>query len=747
VLPWSGVDATVKLQPAVARVSDHVLVATFLLTSFLAAGLVFLVQPMIAKMLLPAFGGSPAVWNTAMVFFQATLLAGYAFAHFSTQRLGTRRQPYLQAVILLLPLLVLPLALPAGWAPRPDGSQPLALLGILALTVGAPFFVVTTAGPLLQRWFAATDHRAARDPYFLYAAGNAGSLLALLGYPLLVERLLPVQQQGSLWAGGYVVFLVLMLACAALTRWRPSGEESATAPRVRLEPLPLTTRLRWVLLAFIPSSLMLGATTYLSTDVAAVPLLWVVPLALYLLSFVVAFARLPAAVRAAGYVAPALAIAVVVTLWVRIQQPVALIVVLHLLALFAVALLAHGRLAGERPEPLRLTGFYLLLSVGGVLGGIFNALVAPLLFNSLIEYPLVLILALLLVARRAVREQPPSRKWSPDVIPPTLGFLAVVGAGVALLVAGQRAGIGVALAVLVIGGAAACLFFLAAFPARAMLVVGLAAASILLIGAGQALHAERTFFGVYRVVERDGLHILLHGTTAHGVEAVTGAKVGDPLSYYHEDGPIGQVFTSGGTNVRNVALVGLGIGSLTAYGQAGQSFTAYEIDPAVLAIARDPALFTHLERTAASLDVVLGDARLTLGQAPHARYDLIVLDAFTSDAVPVHLLTGEAVSLYADKLARGGLLAFHISNRFLDLRPVLGAAAQRNGLVGLVGTDEVDPDTADGASSSRWVVLARSEDDLVYLQSTPLWSPLETQQGTLLWTDDYSNIFSVVHWW
>jgi hypothetical protein len=713
-------------------------VSVFGAAIFLGAGLGFLLQPMAAKLVLPLFGGSPAVWTTSMVFYQGLLLAAYAFAHVSTRVLGVQRQPLAQAAVLAASLAALPIArhLPE---PAPGGSQTFALLTALTVGVGAPFFVVATASPLLQRWFAGTRHQAGGDPYFLYAASNAGSLLALLAYPFAVEPFLTLDQQRNLWTGLFLAFALLLVGCWVLLARdrRPSPEivERRREQAAATSALGMRTRARWMLMAFVPSSLMLGVTTHISTDVAAVPLLWVLPLAVYLLTFILAFARRPLAPARVAAFLPLLAIPVALNL-VGVFKPAAWIVVLlHLALLFGVGALAHGRLAEERPAADRLTEFFLLLAVGGVLGGVFNAIVSPLVFDAVIEYPLVLALAL---ALRAPFGKRPSRFF--DLTLPLVlaaAFVAVL-AGLEADATAERA------AALVAAGGLLLL-------ARRPVGFALGAAAILAIAMltqGGGMHVDRTFFGVLRVVETaPGRHTLVHGTTVHGVQDLSSRLRSEPLSYFARSGPIGDVFRLYSREFRHVDVVGLGVGSLAAYGRPGQSFTFYEIDPGVVEIAFDPTLFTFVHDSPAAIRVVVGDGRRSLDRASAHSSDLLVVDAFSSDAIPVHLLTREAVSLYVRRLRPDGLLAFHISNRHLDLAPVIASVAET---LGLAAVERVDRDAAAAGieparSASHWVVLARSPARLRALR-TDGWKQPARDPGRRPWTDDFSNVLDAVRW-
>lgn len=733
------------------------------LTIFVSATLLFLVQPMFARMALPLLGGAPAVWNTAQVFYQAALLLGYGYAHLTTRWLGARRQAALHLALLSLPLLVLPIGIPAGWTPPRDDNPSLWLLAVLSVAVGLPFFVVSTSSPLLQKWFSGTGHHAAADPYFLYAASNVGSMLALLSYPLLVEPNLGLLDQSWLWAIGYGVLLLLMAGCA-IGLWRAPRE--ATAPDQRpaatvaspTSGLSGRRRLRWVLLSFVPSSLMLSVTTYLSTDIAAIPLLWVIPLALYLLTFILVFATRPPLphwlmVRAL----PFALLPLVIVLAARATQPIGLLTALHLATFFVAAMVCHGEIARDRPSTQHLTEFYLWMSVGGMLGGVFNALLAPQLFTGIVEYPLMLVLACLLLPRQAASTDtsgasvvaPPRRSQMLDLgLPVGLSVLCAL-----LVVAAEAGGLqaGPASTGLMFGLPALLCFSFSRRPVR----FGLGIAAILLVSAstsgvsGQVLYAERSFFGVHRVtLDPSGqYHLLLHGSTLHGKQSLDPARRREPLTYYYPTGPLGQLFDAlkRGPARPSVGVVGLGSGAIACYSTPGQRWTFYEIDPAVERIARDQRYFRFLSDCTPDAEVVLGDARLSLGDAASQQYDLLVLDAYSSDSIPMHLMTREALQLYVAKLAPCGLLLFHISNRHLDLEPVLGNLAADAGLVGLTQDDATltPAEEALGKQASQWVVLARQPQDLAALSSDPRWQPLRRDAGAL-WTDQFSSIVGVL---
>jgi spermidine synthase len=717
----------------------------FGVTIFLGAALLFLVQLLFARMALPLLGGSPAVWNTAMVFFQAALLAGYGYAHLSTKWLGVRRQMMIHAAILLLPLLALPVAIPAGWTQPPtDGNPVLWLLGLLTVAVGAPFVVVSTTSPLLQKWFAASGHRYARDPYFLYAASNAGSMVGLWCYPTVVEPWLRLKTQSWLWSGGYVALVLLTAACGWLA-WRGKEPPQTETPATGMNEAPVTAgrRMRWVLLAFAPSSLMMSVTTYLSTDLAPAPLLWVLPLSVYLLTFIFVFARKPPVphawmVKALPFVVVPLAIVYAA----RANQYLLLLAGWYLSLLFVGAMVCHGELAKDRPAAKDLTEFYFWMSLGGVLGGMFNALVAPVAFNSVVEFPLTLGLVCALMPAAEAR-----RNRLLDVaLGLSVGVLALY-----VVPALQRfwtLPVALLLSLKWVMPAAICFTF-RKHPLRFGVAVGAVfVAGIWLPGEkSRLLYVERSFFGINRVsmdVSGD-YHRLVHGSTLHGVQAVAPERWNEPLGYYHRTSPIGLVFGKlPVAQKENIAVVGLGAGGLAAYGKSGQRWTFYEIDPAVERIARDPDLFSYLTKCPATVGVVLGDARLALA-ATNAVFDLLVLDAYSSDTVPVHLLTREALRVYLERLKPDGVLAFHISNRFLDLEPVVARLASDAGLACRMLSEKETPNpaTSTGKLLSAWVVMSRDPSQIAPLDG---WRDLRHRADVGVWTDDYSSVFRVFRW-
>jgi hypothetical protein len=729
------------------------MVVLFAATLFLSSSLLFIVQPMIAKMVLPLLGGTPAVWNTCMVFFQGALLAGYLYAHASTRWLRMKQQAALHISLFAASFLTLPIVLGAQTSEPPATGMPIGwLLRVLLVTVGLPFFLVSSSGPLLQRWFTRTDHPRAGDPYFLSVAGNLGSIVALLAYPVLLEPSLRLAEQSRAWTVGYGGLVVLTAICFALV-YRQASQR--TVPRTShdvcgdLDEVDWKRRFRWVVLSSVPSSLLLGVTTFMTTDVAAVPLLWIVPLVIYLLSFVLVFAR--RTFISHTMVVRALALWVLPLAWLIIfdtQLPVALEVPVHLLAFFLAAMVCHGELARLRPTARHLTEFYLSMSVGGVLGGLFNALVAPLIFTTVMEYPLVLVLAIALRPSRNVEDSPLARRLD-IALPAAIGIFALVMM-TTFDAANSKAPLTLLLAFIV--PTVACFSWSARSRRFALGVAALMVAGASYVSAQEHVtHRGRSFFGVHRIFEDADhtLRYLVHGGIIHGVQRLDAARRREPLMYYHKDGPIGQVFSElrGPSDTRRVAVIGLGIGTLAAYGEPGQQWTFYEIDPAIAALALDRTQFTYLSDSRADIHVVLGDARLAMRREHAHAYDLIVVDAFSSDAIPVHLVTSEALQMYLSKLNEGGIVVFHISNTYLNLAPLVSELARKAGLVCLVRFDQKGTaPLPEGTAASQWAVMARSRRDVDLLAGDARWKELQPQQPSVAWTDDFSNPLGVMRW-
>lgn len=884
----------------------------FSVTLFTSATLLFMIQPMVGKMVLPLLGGSPAAWNTCMVFFQGLLLLGYLYADRLTSRLAPAPQSKWHIIVLLsvgvwfgFAAAIGPKRVPVpifeSLAPQGEAYPMFGVLALLAAAVGLPFLIISTSAPLLQRWFAYTGHPSAKDPYFLYATSNAGSLISLLGYPLFIEPTFSLAEQAWIFAGGFVVLAVLIYFCGQAVREAPGAHTPPSRPTAATTPDPnaptLARKFKWLGFAFVPSSLMLGVTFHMTTDIASVPLLWVIPLALYLVTFIIAFANTPAWFRPViGNISPVVTLLLVFVLISGVGSSrgfsTFMQLGLHLVTYFLAALMLHNELARDRPDPKYLTGFYLWISLGGVLGGMFNALIAPVAFPRAYEYEIAIAIGCLLVPDLRDPEEVEKIKAGQtdlrrmltrgfDVIIP-IGMLALVGwltimpekfewfrdgldwiartisSGFEAVGSNMRVSTGtVTILVLFALPCILCFLFIDR-PVR----FGLCVAAVLFTNAFRSaridtvLASERSFFGILKVEKTDDrrllamlfvkdkdsdeefpapitdrcyFHKLSHGTTLHGMQGsdrfaltqfhseprfwpqlnrttkvewmaeavmrddlrILGAQNGwdevllagaqktwdfrqEPLTYYHRTGPVGETFRE--FRKRNpkadVAMVGLGTGSVACYALPGQKLTFFEIDPTVIKLVENDTHFTYISdarKRGAEINFILGDARLKLAEQKDAKYGLLLIDAFSSDSIPIHLLTKEAVELYRSRLAPGGLLAIHISNRYVMLEPVCAAIAKDLGMVGRIASDTVHdrPDWINpfaGKTSSSWVVLANSEQDLgdlgvedprgggglaalagmaAWYNFTP-WAHLKEDKNVPAWTDDYSDVLRVM---
>ena len=710
---------------------------------FLNALLIFWVQPLFAKIVLPLLGGSPSVWTTCMLFFQAALLAGYAYGHAGIRALGLRRHALMHGVLVWLPLLLLPIAVDQETAVATD--QPIAwLLQTMAVSVGLPFVVLASTAPLLQRWYSSLDTRSS-DPYWLYSASNVGSFAALLAFPILFEPAIALGRQTAVWKIGYAIVAALLTACAVtVLRRAPSSPDTAHRDDAAqpAEPITAGTRLRWLALSFAPSTLMLGVTTYLSTDVAPVPLLWVLPLACYLLTFIVAFGWYSDAMHTnVRRLLPSALLPLVLLIVSQAPAPLWVAILIHVLGFTVLAMLCHGELARDRPSVQHLTEFYLWLAAGGVLGGVFNTLVAPQVFTSVAEYPLAIAFAALVCVPK-----PQFRDALAN--PRTMMRPAFAAVLATVLLVGARLGGVARFPTMAFLGAPALIFWSGAKHNTARFSVGIVGLlSALAIanafaptGGGQTLYADRTFFGVYRVRTDPSRNFvsLMHGTTIHGRQVI-GDTNPEPQTYFHRKSPIGQIFETLAADARSVGVIGLGTGTLAAYARPDSRWTFYEIDGAVERIARDTRFFHYLEHCGEKCSVVLGDARLTLAGS-YAAHDVLVLDAFSSDAIPIHLLTTEALRTYETRLSENGVLAFHISNRHIKLAPVIARLARERGLTSLTCMDK-GVDSKNGFEASEWVVMARRPERLQRLAADTRWTSL-IADARPAWTDDFSNIWT-----
>jgi len=721
-----------------------VMPAIFAAAIVVSAALLFLVQPMFTKLVLPRFGGAPSVWSVAIVFFQCTLLAGYAYSHWLMRAAPSRIAVAIHVLLTIAACFWLPLAIAERWAQPPAGGEAIALFALFAASLGPPFVALAAGGPLLQAWFARTDHPAAANPYFLYALSNAGSFLALVSYPTVIEPFVRLSDQARYWSVAFYALIGLIAACG-LVLWRAQAR-SPIALDDTAAPPAWRDAARWAALAAVPSGLLVAVTAHISTDVAAVPLLWVVPLALYLLSFIIVFARrqvIPH--RLVVAVQPFFVICLAAVIVFEPVKTILWLVAAHAAVFFVCALMCHGEVARTRPSGRFLTGFYLSVAAGGALGGLAAGVIAPHVFSWVAEYPLLLALAVL--CRPAVAM--PGRQYALVAALAAAGSLLIVSGFFPALL--DETMFNRAAAALLV----ACVPLSLVPPACAAVI-----ASVLLANHGlfqpPGSVSVRSFFGVAKVVESPDhrFRILQHGTTMHGAQRidVDGARQPperpEPLLYYWDGSAIAQTFNAAQAQSAaplRYAVIGLGTGSLACRARAHEHVDFYEIDPAIVRIARDPALFTFLSACGADARIMLGDARRMLAQASDAAYDLIVVDAFSSDAIPVHLLTREAMAIYLQKLRPHGTIVMHISNRHLELASVVAGIAAANGLVTLV-SDRPDPDeTANPYKFSGTVAaVVRNREDFAELVQSGDWEFTPPDPAQWVWTDDYCNILGAV---
>lgn len=731
------------------------LILLFAVTLFTSASLMFVLQPMFGKILLPLLGGSPAVWNTCMVFYQSILFLGYLYAHYLSTRQDNHRQIIIHATIILISFFALPLALPENTTPPTDSNPTIWLLWTLFLAIGLPFFVVSTTAPLVQKWFSNVGHHTSHDPYYLYAASNAGSLLALLSYPFALEPNIGLVSQKSYWSGGYVMLCLLILGCAYFFWKSQTTIQTTEQQEPENNELPLSNKLHWLVLALVPSSLLLGLTNFISTDIASVPLLWIIPLTLYLLSFIIVFSKWgdkvhPIMVKlqpvillpfiAYSFINPA-----VLPYWLDLA--------LHLSAFFLAVMVCHGELAKNRPHTEHLTTFYLIMSFAGMLGGMFNTFVAPFAFNAVYEYPIMIIAALLLRPglKAAICSQ--SYDWLKQIAFP----VALLTIGLIIYFSADN----LPQYLDAIGGALILLAGLLYSFRKQAIALSALTATIIFFTLGlhgllsNTLFQERTFFGVLSVREAvlideqgrpEKYHEVFHGTTKHGAQRLVNHHQQTPLTYYSRPGPMGQLFKTYDANNQNwtIGVVGLGAGALTCYAKPGQQWTIYELDPLIIEIAQTEKYFSYIKRCAPKVNMQVGDARLSLQKEPEQKFDLLVLDAFSSDAVPTHLLTQEAIQLYLSRLKPNGILTFHITNRHLALKKVLSDHAKNLHFSALIQEFKPIKDQP-LVVATDWVAMAKKPETLEPLRQSRLgnWQKMPLYFDMKPWTDDFTNIVSI----
>jgi hypothetical protein len=738
-----------EVSPAAPQ-GERLFAVLSVIAAFVASSCLFVIELFAGKQLLPRFGGAPGAWITCLAFFQLALVAAYCHADRLIRRWSPGGQVGLQAMLFVAAAIVAPLGLGAGLTQGVQGRLPLPLvvLLMLAASIGPAFFAVATLAPLLGHWrsrwgrTAASGEAAADRAYGLYAAGNAGSFAALVAYPLVIEPVAGLTSQAELAGRLYAVVALLAVACGWFAASRSRGGVGI-APRAPARPVGWPAWLRWAALAAVPASWLSGLTTHATVEVAPIPLLWVVPLAVYLASFVVVFT--PGGRRLRSVERPAVMAAVGIAAWLlagNVEQPTWPVLIAHLAVFFVVCVGLHGVLVDERPPADRLSSMYLAMAVGGACGGLFNALVAPAVFDAHHEFPLALALAAALLPAPA-DAAPNPRRWrfvagpavvvaamamlAPWLAAPRWAWLAALAVLLAVaLVALRRTERGVVVAAVLIGT-----FFMGETFQH-------------------VIHRSRTFFGVLRVCDAANgpSRTLVHGGITHGVQLVSDdpERRRIPLSYYAEAGPLGSVFRGleSVRPIRRVGVAGLGVGTVAAYAEPGQEFVFFEIDPEVVRIARNPDWFTFLADCRGDVRVVVDDARLALSREPDAGLDLLVVDAFTGDSVPTHLLTREAVALYGRVLAADGVIALHVSNKYLDFVPVVERLAADGGWMALRGLD-ADVPAEFARSPSEWMVLGRSRDVIKAIYAAPTsdrwqWQPCAEEPSGRPWTDDHTAV-------
>ena len=738
----------IKLASKTTGSSGLALVGIFVLTIFLSASLLFSVQPLFTKFTLPLLGGSSNVWNTAMVFFQGTLLCGYIYAHLITKYFPFFVQVVVHCIVMAIGLIFLPISIATGWTPPDSGFHAFWLIGLFGFSIGLPFFAISANAPLLQKWFSYTDHKNADDPYFLYAASNAGSLLSLCLYPLLFEPFLRLGEQAKYWTYGYIALIVLLVILSLIAHGRKANTFTPTTEKL-LPPVKITPskRLLWIGLAFIPSSLMLGVTSHMSNNIASAPFLWIIPLVLYLLTFIIVFATNPiVSTQQLKRLFPYVIILAIISGFV-LKFWIFLSISLSLVCYFIIALMCHSRLSDERPTSENLTEFYIFMSLGGVLGGIFNALLAPIVFDRIYEYLLVLLLADLAIPREGEAGKKRNRASLILIVTGSLCFISlqflidkninpyiasIIGAlimvaGITLIQRNKK-------------------FVIPNILAVSAIFVSLA--PIYLTGLSRLVHLDRSFFGVIRVTADQSdhgiKHRFRHGDTIHNVQLQDEELKKIPLAYYAPGNTFDRAIQVARASKPSLdlAVIGLGAGALACYERPDDNWVYFEIDPAVVEMALDPKLFSYMEKCSFDSDIRIGDARLTLEGLDDGSLDLIIVDAFSSDAIPTHLLTREALKLYRSKLTPNGLIFFHTSNRLMDVSSVVvrlaNDAEMASKFIAMRDFDEYEYRELYHASTGvlvgpKALINAGTSND-------PNWVEFAPSKYVKTWSDDYSNI-------
>ncbi len=730
----------------------------FIVTILMGSFLLFLVQPMVARMALPRLGGAPSVWNSAMLVYQALLLGGYAYAHWLS-RLAPKRQAMIHIGLFVIAALWLPLGL--AKLELPENTSPIFWMPwLLAASIGPLFFAVAAQAPLMQRWYNLAGNEG--EPYALYAASNIGSFGGLIAYPLIVEPMMPLRAQNWLWSAIYIL-LGLMVAICAKALWAKSETHTPVQNDVQpAAPIPKKKRLYWIILAAVPSGLMLSTTTHLTTDLVAMPMIWVMPLGLYLISFTIAFANNRTVANAMTFTAPVIVSLCAAFTFLRMENAIIGMLILNLSLLFFVAVALHSEMYRTRPEPAQLTQFYLMMSLGGVIGGFFCAIVAPLVFDWTWEHPMLIILAAILLPQKRLLTFGSDGYLDPRTFTFITLALGVIAAAIGIY-GGMIMPLDMDLSKQLMNALIICIGFIVTGNRFAYT---LALAAILYANGGSynisvtaADARQRSYFGIYTINTDSASRWLMHGTTMHGMQMLATPK--RPISYYGPASGVGQTMAKAESLYgagASIGVVGLGTGTLSCYAKPGQKWQFFEIDPLMISISRDQGIFSFLKKCAPDARIILGDARLTVAKAKPQSFDILAIDAFSSDAIPLHLLTKEAFAIYGRALKPGGTLLVHISNRYIDLNSVVAAEAKQGGWNAALRHDNSPQKALDaGERPSLWIALNRDEAKLTQLTGTlsktkskhynpEQWLSLDTPADDI-WTDDYASVLPHLSVW
>jgi len=722
---------------------------TYQIAAFLSAFLFFQIQPMTSSALLPLFGGSYLVWGVCMVFYQSVLLLGYLYVHAVHRWPGVVWYSRLHWLLLFLPFLVASrhFMIDAGGA---GGQAPLAvsIIGILVFAVGVPVFALSTTSLILQKWLLSSDVPERMNPYVLYSGSNLGSMLGLLTYPVLVEPFLTLDRQWLLWLAGYLCVVCLHVFCMPLGmkegRSAPSAGEKSSVSSGQM--------VRWFMLSAAGTALLLSVTNVITLDLASIPFLWILPLAVYLLAYVLTFkqkAWYPAWWRNVVYWAVVLGILIHITIQLRLTVPVPVSILFYMFILFAVCLACSGELISSRPADTErnLTTFYLVLAAGGLAGSLVVAWVIPLVSKSLVEFPLSLVMAMvslaLCTAGNGESNAGQAKKAAVNVL--VCGTVAVISLTLLpwLAIRAGLSGAGQAM-LLVITAAPVAIAIRRVEGKPWQFAIVLAATAVALtftedlVSGGSGIKRFRNFYGIYRIYDSGNMRYLQHGTTLHGRQYLAGPKAGVPISYYHASAPPGGVLASTNFSFRNIGMIGLGTGALAAYAGKGQTFKIFELDPDNIQIAEEDFIYLKIARErGAGVSFVTGDGRVSLRRERAGSLDLLLIDAFNSGSIPVHLLTVEAIKEYFRVLGDDGLLLMHVSNRFIDLPPVVCSNARVLGcdVCEKSNAGNADPDT----DATQWVALCKNGEKIDILVERMGWS-VRNDPLPRPWTDRYSNV-------